>query len=120
MSDQPTTGPERIRCTDCGVEFDFKSLPPGTAACPNCNSDSLPCDVALDVTIKINWHELRILAIWAENYARQIKKQGTIYSIAQRIEDQARKEHMPPLTLARELGEIPGAKLFDKDGEVPL
>lgn len=120
MSDQTPSAPVRIRCTDCGVEFDFKSLPPGTSCCPNCKSDGVPCDVALDVTIKINWHELRILCIWAENYARQIKKQGTVYSIVQRIEDQARKAPMPPLTLAREIGEIPGAKLFDKDGEVPL
>jgi len=118
MSEQPTTEPARIRCTDCGVEFALP-LPPGTTCCPNCKSDGVPCDVANDVTIKINWHELRILCIWAENYGRSIKKQGTVYSIAQRIEDQARGDK-PPLTLARELGEIPGAKLFDKDGEVPL
>lgn len=110
--------PKRIRCVDCGVEFDFAALSPGTAACPNCNSDGVPCDVADDVTVKINWHELRILCIWAENHGRQIKKVGTIYSIARRIMEQHKGQI--PLTLAGELGEIPGARLFDKDGEVPL
>jgi len=107
-----------IRCIECGVEFLQESLPEGTAACPNCNSRSIPCDVANDVNIKLNWHELRILCIWAENYGRSIGSQGTIYSIAQRIEDQARGDK-PPLTLAREISEA-GAKLFTKDGEVPL
>ena len=113
------TDPIQLRCTDCGVTFDYAKLA-GATCCPNCNSTSVPCDVALDVTVTLNWHELRILCIWAENYGHTIKKQGTIYSIAARLEEKARKPGMAPLTLAGELGEIPGARLFNKDGEVPL
>lgn len=113
------TDPKQVRCTDCAVTFDYAKLV-GTTCCPNCGSTSVPCDPAKDVTVKLNWHELRILCIWAENYGRSIGTPGTVYSIAGRLEEQARAKDFPALTLAGELGEIPGAKLFDKNGEVPL
>ena len=63
-----------IRCVICGKEFSDDELPESTCECPNCGTKSLPCLIVDDVNIKINWHELRILTIWAENWARQIDR----------------------------------------------
>jgi hypothetical protein len=101
-----------IRCTICGTEFLDYELPEGTCECPNCGTKSLPCDIKDDVSIKINWHELRILTIWAENWARQIdekkpadeKRLLSIMTIAQRLEKQFPDK--TPLTLFREIREL--------------
>lgn len=85
-----------IRCTLCGKEFSDEIIPEGTSECPNCGTKSLPCLIADDVNIKINWHELRILVIWAENWARHIDKTDpkeeklllSVMTIAQRLEKQ--------------------------------
>ena len=54
------------RCVICDHEVDSTCR---LRACPKCGTTSIPCDSSLDVTVKINWHELRILAIWAEFHA---------------------------------------------------
>lgn len=85
-----------IRCTICGKEFSDDEIPEGTCGCPNCGTKSLPCSIADDVSIKINWHELRILTIWAENWARQIDREEKkeeknllcIMTIAERLQKQ--------------------------------
>ena len=85
-----------VRCTICGKEFSDDELPEGTCECPNCGTKSLPCSIADDVSIKINWHELRILTIWAENWARQIDREEKkeeknllcIMTIAERLQKQ--------------------------------
>lgn len=59
-----------IRCTTCRAEFD-QSETEGASACPRCGSTGVPMWVSDDVTIKINLHELRILSIWADNWARE-------------------------------------------------
>ena len=58
-----------VRCSLCGKEFSDDELK-DAIKCPNCGTMSLPCAISDDVEIKINWHELRILVIWAENWAR--------------------------------------------------
>jgi hypothetical protein len=65
-----------------------------------------------DVEVKVNWHELRILTMWAENWANRIKDDPdtkanpvrTIFAIAKRLQDQ--HPLLPPLTLSGELEEL--------------
>ena len=63
-----------------------------------------------DVTLKINWHELRILCMWAEQWAAAHKKEGeekmgrTVEAIAKAI--QAQYPSYDPLLLSWELGDL--------------
>lgn len=93
-------------CTDCGhkiASFD------GLNGCPACDSRGIPCASENQVSVSVNWHELRILVIWAENWQRRHTLGRTVYAIAKRIESQHPEQ--PCLTLASELGEI--AKKYD-------
>lgn len=58
-----------IRCVKCRTEFNDKELEEFLDHCPHCGTKGLPMHINNDATIKINTHELRILGIWAENYA---------------------------------------------------
>lgn len=97
------------RCVICDFVVEDTT---GLKACPRCGTTGLPCDTADDVTVKINWHELRILGIWAEHYANQIEPQSTptnssrqcIYSITRRLEVQFPDKS--PLTLSGELRQL--------------
>lgn len=61
--------PERdVRCTRCRSEFTDAEVS-GASACPSCGTTGIPMRIADDVTIAVNWHELRILTIWASNWA---------------------------------------------------
>jgi predicted RNA-binding Zn-ribbon protein involved in translation (DUF1610 family) len=88
-------------CTLCGA--DILSWD-GLYACPACGSKSVPCAEAHQVTVSINWHELRILCIWAENWQREKGCNPVVYAIAKRIA--AQHPGRAPLTLAGELGEL--------------
>lgn len=91
-------------CTECGARVaSFEGL----SACPACGTDSVPCRDADQVTVQVNWHELRLLCIWAENWQRRaVTTTRVVYSIAKRL----RRQHpnRSPLTLAEELGEVAG------------
>lgn len=97
------------RCLICNEEFTKEDLT-HVSCCPKCGNSGLPADPKDDVTIKINWHELRILTIWAENWAARIKDetktqpQLVVACIARRIQ----KQHpdKTPLTLAGEIEQI--------------
>lgn len=88
-------------CTECGRKVESFE---GLKACPACDSASVPCVDEHQVSVSINWHELRILAIWAENYQRAQRLGRTVYAIAKRLE--AQHPERGPLTLAGELGEV--------------
>lgn len=98
-----------VRCTVCRNEYTEDEIK-GKTSCPGCNTRSIACDTANDVTIKINWHELRILCMWAENWARQTEKSGNpngpvlVSSIAGAIKQQ--HPERTPLTLAGEIRNI--------------
>jgi hypothetical protein len=88
-------------CTDCGTTVaSFEGL----TACPACGSTGIPCATDRQVTVDVNWHELHILCVWAENWQRQQTLGRTVYAIAKRLEAQ-HPEH-GPLTLAAELGQL--------------
>jgi DNA-directed RNA polymerase subunit RPC12/RpoP len=61
------------RCTLCASEFSQDDLD-GVNACPVCGHGGLPMPIDADVKVAVNWHELRILGMWAENWAVQHKE----------------------------------------------
>lgn len=108
-----------MRCTDCGLEL-TEAEAEGLQRCPRCKTQSVPMLVADDVTINVNWHELRILGMWAENYAASIKEQtaernareGASYGDPQRVVNvicgriHAQHPDRSALTMTGELGEL--------------
>ena len=60
---------ETTWCTLCGARFTHAEVD-GAECCPKCGDKGLPCDPNDDVMVLVNWHELRILGIWAENFAQ--------------------------------------------------
>lgn len=114
------TGEIVARCVLCSSEFTNSQLR-GASACPKCGSEGLPMSPTQDVEVKINWHELRILTMWAEHWANHIKElpdaKGnpiqTVFAIAKRLQDQ--HPFKVPLTLSGELEQLkqeyPGAEV---------
>lgn len=111
-----------IRCTTCQAEFSEAEIK-GVSCCPGCGSKGVPCLIADDVTVKINWHELRILSCWAERWAMHIEAQATsslvtLDCIVQRLQ----KQHPDkvPLTIRGETEQLrqkyPDVKLTDGEG----
>lgn len=109
-----------VRCVQCESEFTLESLE-GAKACPKCGTKSVPMDTEKDVTVRINVHEIRILTIWASNWADQFcerTQQKTLAAIIQRLNAQ-----LPgtPLTMRQEIGaiqeEFPSATLLGNDGK---
>jgi len=118
--------PDSGFCTSCG--FKVESFE-GLAKCPQCDSRGTPCLDKEQVNISINWHELRILCMWAERWGnKECGGAGLIYNIAQRIQRQ-HPEFETPLTLAEEIQNLPkklGCKVqtnipgveTNRDGEI--
>jgi hypothetical protein len=103
--------PEKsIRCVRCRSEFSEVEIE-GHDACPKCQATGLPMAIKDDVTIRINWHELRILGMWADNWAGICDKQehgqdgkGTIAGILRAIS--AQHPGRAPLTIGGELEQL--------------
>lgn len=112
-----------VRCIVCGKEFTNKEIEKATS-CLNCGTESIPCAIKDDVDIKINWHELRVLTIWAENWARHCDNKEkdeskeklllSVMTIAQRLQRQFPDK--TPLTLFGEVKEL--RKEFGEDNIV--
>lgn len=59
-----------MRCAVCTAEFRADELKlAGVKACPNCGSTMAPLKVSQDGYIKINWQDLRTLAIYAKRWS---------------------------------------------------
>jgi len=111
--DPPVYDNQKIvsRCVQCNAEFTQAQIV-GANGCPACGDEGLPCSPEQDVTVKINWHELRIICIWAENYANSITGQKdvkgdpvkSVWAIASRLQDQY--PSYAPLTLSGEIGQL--------------
>jgi DNA-directed RNA polymerase subunit RPC12/RpoP len=103
------------RCTVCTAEFTEAQLASATS-CPACGTKSIPCDPANDVSVSINWHELRILGCWAEfwahhNHDHDPGMETVLAAIVKRLESQ--HPTRTRLTLSGEIREIPGAELVN-------
>jgi len=98
-----------MRCTRCALEL-TEAASENLERCPRCHTTGLPMLVADDVTITVNWHELRILGMWAENWAASHREkddgdaQRLVNIICGRIH--AQFPDKAPLTMTGELGEL--------------
>jgi hypothetical protein len=99
-------------CTECAAHIESWE---GLTACPRCGTTNVPCANENQVTVTVNWHELHLLCVWAENYQRAQGLGSTIYAIAKRLH--AQHPERDPLTLAGELGEM--AKKYEMDVSDP-
>jgi predicted RNA-binding Zn-ribbon protein involved in translation (DUF1610 family) len=103
---------EVMWCVDCGARFTNEEIKGW--GCPKCGNQGVPCDTEKDTTVEINWHELHILVVWAENWAQNRRASSTkddqkmpitVSAIARRL--QAQKPAFGPLTLSGEIASLP-------------
>ncbi len=99
-----------MRCTACRVIVEDS---PQLSCCPNCKTTDLPQYIENDIPIVINTHDLHILFVWAENWARQIdgdkpdtKHSRLIDKLSRLVEAQMPADKWKPLTLTRELRDL--------------
>ena len=110
-----------IRCVICYNEFSVDEIQ-GATCCPSCGSKGIPCNIEDDVSVKLNWHELRILCCWAERWALNIEKEATSATVTlDCIVQRLQKQHptKTPLTVRGEVSQLPDkfqAELTDGDG----
>lgn len=60
------------RCVRCRSEFTYSQLI-GAKSCPVCGDTGQPLSLEDDVTVAVNWHELRILSSWAEQWIQHLE-----------------------------------------------
>jgi hypothetical protein len=96
MENKPEREHKIARCIHCRSEFTADQLR-GAKSCPTCGDTAQPLSLQDDVTITINWHELRLLCSWAEKWSEHLIASGqhstsndymTIYSIIEALQDQ--------------------------------
>lgn len=112
-----------IRCVTCYKEFVLAELPTGTARCPECGDTGVPMAIEQDHTLNINWHELRMITIWASNYAattlkKDIGARRALDAILSRLQNQ-RKAGWPALTLVGEFTEL-AENMAGKVGDIEI
>jgi predicted nucleic acid-binding Zn-ribbon protein len=98
-------------CVRCSGRFTDSEIE-GETACPGCGNTGVPMTPDDDVQVAINWHELRILCIWAENWAAKAKRDGAdttdmigaVFAIADRLQRQ--HPTRVPLTLSGEIEQL--------------
>ncbi len=86
----------------------------------------MPCAIKHDVQVSINWHELRILVMWADNWDELCAKKdlehkpGVVKAIAAQLMKFKPASNAGGLTLFEEIAELqqtfPGASLVIEDG----
>ena len=102
----PTANTERWLCLACGLYFPPN---PGLKACPTCGNTNPPASTTDEVSVRITWHELRILVIWAERWAStHSEKDPTIQKVVYGIADRLYQQHLgrSPLTFMGETTEL--------------
>lgn len=126
MSPRLTEGKKTTRCVVCRAEFTDAEIQ-NAKACPSCGGTGVPMAIAQDVDVRINWHELRILVMWAENFEQSALKNepnhklGVVAAIAKAL-SKFKPEGGAPLRFAEEFAELqqeyPQAELLDGEGNV--
>lgn len=104
------------RCLVCGHEVSEREIEERSlSCCPKCENNGVPAAVKHDVSITINWQELRILTIWAERWISSHTEESsrdkyallTVRAIADRIEKQCPElAKQIPLSFLGELKQI--------------
>lgn len=97
-------------CTLCSHHVDSFD---GLTCCPNCMHTGKPCGDGDQVSVNVNVHELRVLCIWAENWAHHSKSQprsewmpDIVYAIAARLRKQLGEHAKVPLTMSDEFAHL--------------
>lgn len=62
---------KHILCVECRSVFTDEEADNATS-CPSCGTVGIPADLRDTLDLKITLHELRILTIWAANYAHKL------------------------------------------------
>lgn len=96
----------QLWCTQCGIRIVEDGI---LRQCPSCGTTATPCDPVNDVAIEINWHELRVLGIWASNWANEKCKDDpraakSLHAILTRIQRQ--HPHKSALTMFGEIAAL--------------
>lgn len=65
-----------MRCVACGAPWSEATVAKFGGTCPRCGASGAPCMIADDVSVTINWHELRILCMWAYAHALRCDSAG--------------------------------------------
>jgi len=79
-----------IRCIVCRTEYEHEELD-GSVGCPICGYQGLTMLTNGDVTIDINWFELRLICMWAESLALQVGDTHSLnafYSVVNELKKQ--------------------------------
>ena len=102
---------ERWLCLRCSQWTDASDA---LRACPQCGAQGVPASSRDYVRVRITWHELRCLTIWAENFANAHREQdgGTMAHVVYGIADRLMAQHLDRksgLTLASEIAELRAA-----------
>jgi hypothetical protein len=74
-----------LRCTLCYTEFSLEEVE-DTERCPECFTEVPPHKIAQDVTLTINWQELRALCIPAMRWYRSASKSAVSDDIIRTLE----------------------------------
>lgn len=104
---------EVMWCTVCGARFAQDEI--RGWGCPSCGNQGVPCDCTKDVRVEVNWHELHILTVWAENWAHRCAADKSdpvgaaspqvVHAIARRLQRQ--HPTLGHLTLSGEVAALP-------------
>ena len=113
------------RCSECRAEFTEAEIS-DAKSCPACGSTKTPVDPAHDVTLTLNWFDLRCLANWAQNWIEAHKEScADQVPYLDRLLDSLRVHRpkgAPGLTLRDEIGQLHdagiNAELTDGAGNV--
>lgn len=102
----------RLLCLHCRETTEVDPEGSALTACPHCGSTSAPADADDQVTITLTVHELRILCIWASNYAENIKDNpgcGDSPRAVYGILDHLGTQTDTPLSMRQELADLRSA-----------
>jgi len=84
---------KNIRCIVCRTLFTMDELK-DSKGCPICGYEGITMLTKTDLTVDVNWLELKIICMWAEQFGLQGADQHSInafYGIVKSLQDQIPK-----------------------------
>lgn len=100
----PADPVQRLLCLHCGAESESGPEQP-QAACPACgDTEHIPADLDDTVNLTITRHELRVLTMWADNWARMHGE--SCHPAMRTILDRIGTQTDTPLTMGQEIADL--------------
>lgn len=99
----------RLLCLHCRTITTASEDSPPLSGCPGCGSTAVPADADDTVTITLTTQELRVLTIWASNYAEAIKAQPNCAEapkVVTGILDEIGRYTALPLSMRQEIADL--------------